>query len=89
MILLKQQFPGNLQTQTITLTGIHIHHYNEEISAKVFFQRAIKICSDKKFLDEELDIIKHNLCDVNNYSRKFVHNYINYNLHQRNTIAPN
>ena len=61
----------------------------EEISAKVFFQRAVKICSDKKLLDEELDIIKHNLCEVNNYSRKFVHNYINYNLHQRNTIAPN
>ena len=49
---------------------------------------AIKICSDKKFLDEELDIIKQNLCDVNNYPRKFVQNIINYNLHKRNSIVP-
>ena len=48
-------------------------------------QRAFKICSDKKFLDAELDIIKHNLCEVNNYLRKFVKNIINYNLHKRNS----
>ena len=41
------------------------------------------------FLDEELDIIKRNLCDVNNYSRKFVENIIYYNLHKRNSIASN
>ena len=33
-------------------------------------------------------IIKHNLREVNNYSRKFVQN-ISYNLHQRNSKAPN
>ena len=41
------------------------------------------------FLDEELDIIKRNLCDVNNYSKKFVQNIIYYNLHKTNSIAPN
>ena len=38
------------------------------------------MCSEIKFLDEELDIIKLNLCDLNNYSKKFVQNIINYNL---------
>ena len=51
-------------------------------------RRAIKIWSDKKFLDEDLDIIKRNLCDVNDYPRKFVKNVINDNLHKRNSIAP-
>ena len=55
----------------------------------MLIQTGIRICSDKKFLDEELDIIKHNLCDINNYPRKFVQNIINYNLHKRNSIAPN
>ena len=89
MMLLTQQFTGNQQTQTFTLTGIHIHHYREEITASLLIQRAIKICSDKKFLDEELNIIKHNLCDVNNYPRIFVQSIINYNLHKRNSIASN
>ena len=40
-------------------------------------------------LDEELDIIKHNLCEVNNYPRKFVQNIINCILHERHSIAPN
>ena len=31
-------------------------------------------------MDEELDIIKHNLCEVNKYPRKSVQNIINYNL---------
>ena len=46
-------------------------------------------CFDKKFLDEELNIIKHNLCEVNSYPSKFVQSIINYNLHKRNSIAPN
>ena len=50
--------------------------------------RAIKFYSDQRFLDEELDIIKHP-CEANYYPRKFVHNIINYNLHKRNSIAPN
>ena len=52
-------------------------------------QRAIKICSNEKFLNEELDTIKHNLCEVNDYPRKFVQDIINYNLHKRNNIDPN
>ena len=56
-------------------------------TANILVQRAIKICSDKKFLDEELDIIKPNLCEVNNCPRKFVQNIINDNLHKRNRIA--
>ena len=58
-------------------------------TANVLTQRAIKICSDEKFLDQELNIIKHNLCAVNNYPRKFVQSIINYNLHKENSIAPN
>ena len=50
--------------------------------------RAIKFYSDQRFLDEELDIIKHP-CEANYYPRKFVHNIINYNLHKRNSITPN
>ena len=61
----------------------------KKTTANVLIQRAIKICSDKKFFDEELDIIKHNLCEVQNYPRKFVQNIIDYNLHKRNSIAPN
>ena len=55
----------------------------------MLIQRGIKICSDEKFLDRELGIIRHNLCEVNNYPRKFVQNIINCNLHKRNNIAPN
>ena len=52
----------------------------KKTTANVLIQRAIKICSDEKFFDEELCIIKHNLCEVNNDPRKFVQNIINYNL---------
>ena len=55
----------------------------------MLIQRAIKICSNEKFLDEELDTIKHNLCEVNDYPRKFVQNIINYNLRKRNCVVPN
>ena len=55
----------------------------------MLIQTAITICSDEKFLDRELDIIKHKLCELNNYPRKFVQNIINYNLHKENIIAPN
>ena len=48
----------------------------------MLIQRTIKICSDKKFLDEELDIIKHNLCEVKNNPRKSVQNVINYHFTQ-------
>ena len=41
------------------------------------------------FLDEELDTIKYNLCEVNDYPRKFVQNIVNYNLHKRNSVVPN
>ena len=61
----------------------------KKTTANVLIQREIKICSDKKFLDEELNLIKHILCDVNNYPKKFVQSIINYNLHKRNGIAPN
>ena len=60
----------------------------KKTTANVLIHRAIKICSDKKFFDEELDIIKHNLCGVNDYPRKFVKN-INYNLRKRSSIVPN
>ena len=78
-----------------TNTDIHINWHShsplkwKKTTPHVLIQRAIKICSDKICLDEELDIIKHNLCDANNYPRKFVQNIINYNLHKRNSIAPN
>ena len=77
-----------------TGTDIYINWHShsplqwKKTTANILIQRAIKICSDKKFLDEELDIIKHNLSEVNNYPRKFVQNIINYNLHKRNRITP-
>ena len=77
-----------------TNTDIYINWHShsplqlKKTIANILIQRAIKICSDKKFLDEELDIIKHNLCEVNDYPRKFVKNIINDNLHKRNSIAP-
>ena len=55
----------------------------------MLIQRATRICFDKKLFLEELDTIKHNLCEVNYYPRKFIQNVINYNLHKRNSIAPN
>ena len=59
-----------------------------EESHNFLIPRTIKIYSDQKFLDEELDIIKHP-CEANYYPRKFVQNIINYNLQKRNSIAPN
>ena len=59
-----------------------------EESHNFLIPRAIKIYSDQRFLDEELDIIKHP-CEANYYPRKFVYNIINYNLHKRNSITPN
>ena len=78
-----------------TNTDIYINCHShspiqwKKTTANVLTQRAIKISFDKKFLVEELDIIKHNLCEVNNYPRKFVQNIISYNLHKRSSIAPN
>ena len=78
-------------TNTDIYNNCHSHSPLQwkKTTANVLIQRSIKVCSDKKFLDEELDIIKHNLCEVNNYPRKSVQNIINYNLHKRNSIAPN
>ena len=59
----------------------------KKTTANILIHRAIKICSDKKLLDEELDITKHHLCEVNEYPRKFVKNIINDNLYKRNSIA--
>ena len=77
---------------TNTDTYINWHCYSplewEKTTANILIQRATKICSDKKFLDKELDIIKQNLCEVNNYPKKFVQDIINDNLHKRNSIAP-
>ena len=59
-----------------TNTDIYINWHShspskwKKTTANVLIQRAIKICSDKKFLDEELNIIKQNLCDINNYPKK-------------------
>ena len=50
----------------------------------LLIQRAIKICSDRKFRWRS----GHNLCEGNNYPRKFVQNILNYNLRKRNSIAP-
>ena len=61
----------------------------KKTTANVLIKRAIKISSDKKFSDEELDIIKHNLCKVNNYPKKSAQNITNYNLNRRNSIALN
>ena len=58
-------------------------------TANLLIQRAIIIFSDEKFLDEELETIKSNLYEVNGYPRKFEQNIIKYNLHKRNSIAPN
>ena len=62
---------------------------SKKTTPNVLIKRAIKICSDKKFSDEELDIIKHNLCKVNNYPKKSAQNITNYNLNKRNSIALN
>ena len=78
-----------------TNTNIYINWHShlslqwKKTTAKVLTQRTIKICFNEKFLDEELDIIEHNLCEVNGYSRKFVRNISNHNLHKRNSISPN
>ena len=61
----------------------------KKTTAKVLIQRAIRICSSKWLHDEKLNMIKHSLCDVSNYSRKFARNIIDYNLHKRNGIPPN
>ena len=69
--------------QKPTNTDIYINWHShsslqwKKTTANVLIQRAIEICSKNKFLDEELDIIKHNLCAVNNYPRKFMQNIIN------------
>ena len=53
-----------------TNTDIYINWHShsplpwKKTTANVLIQREIKICSDKKFLDEELNLIKHSLCDV-------------------------
>lgn len=78
-----------------TNTNIYINWHShsplqwKKATANVLIRRASRICSDKKVLDEELDIIKHNLSRVNNYPRKFVQNIRNYNLHKRNRTDPN
>ena len=56
----------------------------KKTTANVLIKRAIKISSDKI-----LDIIKHNLCKVNNYPKKSAQNITNYNLNKRNSIALN
>ena len=61
----------------------------KETAANVLIQTAIRICSDKKLLHEELDINSHNPCEVNYYPSKFIQNIINCNLHKRNSIASN
>ena len=61
----------------------------KETTANVLIQRAITICSDNKLLNEEQDIIKYDLCDLNSYPRKSLQNIINDNLHKRNSIALN
>ena len=61
----------------------------KKTTANVLIQRTIKICSREKFLHKKLDAIKHNLCEVNDYPRKFEQDIINYNLQKRNSIAPN
>ena len=78
-------------TNTVICINWHSHSplLWKKTTANVLIQRGIKICSDEKFLDGELGIIRHNLCEVNNYPRKFVQNIINCNLHKRNNIAPN
>ena len=88
MTLLTQQFIGNQQIQTFTLTNIHIHHHSgRKQQPTCQFKEKLKSVPIKKFLDEKLDINKQNLCEVNNYPRKFVKNNINYNLRKRNSIA--
>ena len=87
MTLLTHQFIGNQQTDIYINWHSHSPLQWKETTANILIQMTIKICSDKTFLDEELDIIKQNLCEVSNYPRKFVQN-INYNLHKGNSIAP-
>ena len=48
----------------------------KKTTANVLNQRSIKFYLNEKFLDEELDTIKHNLCEVNDYPRKFVQDII-------------
>ena len=54
-----------------TNTDVYINwHWHSSLqwkktTANVLIQRTIRICSDKKFSDEELDINKHNICDIN------------------------
>ena len=78
-----------------TNKDIHINWHShssllwKRATANVLIQRASRICSDKKVLGEKLDIIKQNLCRINNYPRKFVQNIRNYNLHKRNRTDPN
>ena len=67
MALLTRQFPGNQQTDIYINWHSHSTLQSKKTIANVLIQRAIKICSDEKFSDEELGIIKHNLREVNNY----------------------
>ena len=57
----------------------------KKTTANILNQRAIKMCSDKKFLDKDLE---NDLCEINKYPRKFGQNIIHYYFHKRNSIAP-
>ena len=78
--------------QKSTNTDIYINWHShsplqwKKITANVLIQRSIKICFNKKILDEELSIINHNLCKVNDYTRKSVQNISN---HKRSSVVPN
>ena len=77
MTLLTQQFTENQQIQTFSYINWHSHSPIQwKKTANVLIQWAVKICSNEKFLDEGLDTIKHNLCEVKNYPRKIVQNII-------------
>lgn len=79
---LTHQFIESKQTQTFILTEIYIQNCKERKQQLTCNSKEqFRICSNKRLQDKELDLIKHNPCDVNNYPRKLVQHIIDYNLY--------
>ena len=60
----------------------------KKTTANMLIRSAVRICFDKKLQNEELDLIKQNLCVVINCPRKSVQNIINYSLHIKRNNSP-
>ena len=80
-------FSENQQTQTFT----DIHRFwilkYWPFPVMRYFTWKLELFSNILFM--VVDIIGRNLCEVNNYPRKFVQKIITYNLHKKNSRDPN